>query len=288
MQNKVKTIEELEIICKELHSNGKKIVTTNGCFDIIHTGHISLLEYSKSLGDILIVFVNSDNSVKRLKGDKRPILNEKDRVKLLAALESVDYICIFDEDKPLHFLEKIKTDFHVKGKEVKGETRAFISKWGGKYVQFGIEEGKSTTEIIERILSLYSNKDEAEKEEENLTLLVDIDGTICPQVKKGQGYNNLEPFKDAIETINKLYDEGFRIILYTSRFMGYNKGDILKIYREKGNVYIEDQLKKWGLKYHELYLGKPQSDIIIDDRALFFERDWKKIYKECIKLKQTI
>lgn len=155
MEGKIKTIDELETISKELHKQGKKIVTTNGCFDIIHAGHVALLEYSKSLGDCLIVFVNGDSSIKRIKGDKRPIIEEKDRIKLLSALEPIDYICVFNEDKPLHFLEKIKTDFHVKGKEVLGETRALISQWGGQYMQFGIEEGKSTTEIIERILKLY-------------------------------------------------------------------------------------------------------------------------------------
>jgi rfaE bifunctional protein nucleotidyltransferase chain/domain len=157
MKNKIENIDELEKISRELHKEGKKIVSTNGCFDIIHAGHISLLEYSKSLGDVLIVFVNSDSSIKMLKGDKRPIIKEKDRIKLLSVLEPIDYICVFEEDKPLHFLEKIKTDFHVKGKEVKGETRALISQWGGQYMQFGIEEGKSTTELIEKIVQRYGN-----------------------------------------------------------------------------------------------------------------------------------
>lgn len=159
MESKIKTIEELEDISKELHNQGKKIVTTNGCFDIIHAGHIALFEYSKSLGDCLIVFVNGDKSIKRIKGNKRPIIEEKDRLRVLSALKPIDYICIFNEEKPLHFLEKIKTDFYVKGKEVKEETRNLISQFGGEYIQFGIEEGKSTTEIIERILERYCDKE---------------------------------------------------------------------------------------------------------------------------------
>lgn len=124
-------------------------------------------------------------------------------------------------------------------------------------------------------------------EAEQKTILVDIDGTLCPQAKKGEGYDNIQYYPEAIATINRLYDEGFRIILYTSRFMGYNKGDVLKIYREGGCEYVKKQLEKCGLKYHELHMGKPQSDLIIDDRALFYDSDWKKIYQECIKLKQN-
>jgi histidinol phosphatase-like enzyme len=116
------------------------------------------------------------------------------------------------------------------------------------------------------------------------TILVDVDGTLCPQAKKGEGYDHLQPFPEAINTINKLYDEGYKIILFTSRFMGYNKGDVLKIYREGGHNYLKKQLESWGLKFHELHMGKPQSDLIIDDRALFFKPDWKKIYEECKKL----
>ncbi|MEK6855517.1 MAG: hypothetical protein AABX73_04825 [Nanoarchaeota archaeon] len=113
------------------------------------------------------------------------------------------------------------------------------------------------------------------------TLLIDIDGTICPQASKGEGYDNIEPYSEAIRTINKLYDEGFKIIFFTSRFMDFNKGDVLKIYREGGHEYIKKQLDKWGVKYHELHLGKPKSDIIIDDRAVFFENNWSKIYDSC-------
>jgi histidinol phosphatase-like enzyme len=124
------------------------------------------------------------------------------------------------------------------------------------------------------------------QESEKKTILVDVDGTICPQAKKGEGYDHLQPYPEAIKTINKLYDEGFYIILYTSRFMGYNKGDVLKIYREGGHDYLKKQLESWGLKFHELHMGKPQSDLIIDDRALFFKSEWKNIYEECKKLEK--
>lgn len=112
------------------------------------------------------------------------------------------------------------------------------------------------------------------------TLLFDIDGTVCPQAEKGEGYENLEPYPKAVDTINKLYREGFKIIFYTSRFMDSHNGNLLSIYKNKGYDFIFNQLKSWGLKFHELHVGKPQSDLIIDDRALFFNPDWNKIYEK--------
>ncbi|MBR9705281.1 adenylyltransferase/cytidyltransferase family protein [Candidatus Pacearchaeota archaeon] len=287
--NKIKTIEELETISKELKNQQKIIVTTNGTFDILHYGHVQYLKKSKQQGDILIVLLNSDDSIKRIKGDKRPIINQFNRSNMLASLECVDYVCIYDEDKPFMQLEKIKPQIHTKGAEVKGETRKLLEKWNGKYIPLGIIKGLSTTNVIEKIIDSYTDnnkyKVQIKKDKEKPSLLVDIDGTLCPQAKKGEGYDNLEPFQEAIETINKLYNEGFKIILFTSRFMGYNNGDVLKIYREDGHTYIKNQLNSWGLKYHELHMGKPQSDLIIDDRCIFFRHDWKKIYDECMKLK---
>jgi len=116
------------------------------------------------------------------------------------------------------------------------------------------------------------------------TLLFDIDGTICRQVKAGEGYYDLEPFPEAIEVINKLYDEGFKIIFYTSRFMGFNKGNVINVYRTDGYAFTRNQLEKWGVKFHEIHMGKPQSHLVIDDRSVFFENNWGKIY-ESIKLK---
>ncbi|MFH1593011.1 MAG: hypothetical protein ABIB47_06630 [Candidatus Woesearchaeota archaeon] len=115
---------------------------------------------------------------------------------------------------------------------------------------------------------------------EEKTLLFDIDGTICSQAEPGAGYDEIEPNKEAIEVINKLYDEGFKIIFHTARFMEWNKGDVLKLYRSDGHNFTKKQLEKWGVKFHELHMGKPPSHVIVDDRAIFFKADWKKIYEE--------
>ena len=159
MINKIKTISELENIIKKLKSSGKIIVTTNGSFDILHSGHVNLLEKAKNEGDILIVLLNSDSSIKRNKGEKRPIIPENDRAKMLAALECIDYVVIFVEDKPLGYLSRIKPDKHVKGgsfdAERLKEEREFISQWGGKHVHFSLEDGFSTTKIIEDIIQRH-------------------------------------------------------------------------------------------------------------------------------------
>jgi hypothetical protein len=109
------------------------------------------------------------------------------------------------------------------------------------------------------------------------TLCFDIDGTICTQTPGN--YNLAKPYEEALNTINQLYEEGFKIIFFTSRFMGRNCGDTIKAYNE-GYEFTKKQLDDWGFKYHELYLGKPMHDIYIDDKCLFYQNDWDVIYKK--------
>jgi len=110
------------------------------------------------------------------------------------------------------------------------------------------------------------------------TLIFDIDGTICQQCSGD--YENLRPYSEAIKTINKLHDRGHKIIFYTSRFMGRTDNDIIETYKQ-GYDSTLNQLKKWGIKFHELYMGKPRGDLIIDDKSIFFKQDWDKIYQKC-------
>ena len=156
---KIKNIQELKEIIKDLKD--KKIVTTNGTFDIIHGAHLRLLQKAKSLGDILIIFLNSDLSVKKNKGKNRPIIPEQERAEMLASLESVDYIILFDEDKPLKLLTEIKPNFHVKGgsfiEERIKEEKDLLESWNGQFKNFELEEGYSTTNIIEKILKTYKD-----------------------------------------------------------------------------------------------------------------------------------
>ncbi len=146
----IKTFEEIALLSEEFKKRGKKIVFTNGCFDILHVGHVKYLEEAKSFGDILIVGLNSDASVQRLKGPTRPVNPQDDRAYILAALEAVDYVVIFDEDTPYRLIEAVQPHILVKGgdyegKSVVGEDIADELR----LVQF--VDGKSTTKIIEKI-----------------------------------------------------------------------------------------------------------------------------------------
>lgn len=161
INKKIKTLNELIKIVQKLKSKNKKIVTTNGVFDILHLGHIKYLEQAKKLGDILIVGINTDKSVKVNKGDKRPINGEKSRIGVLAALESVDYVFLFDEKDPREWLEKIKPSIHVKAGDYKLSRiieKDAVEKNNGKIVIAKVEKGFSTTRLINRILNLYKNK----------------------------------------------------------------------------------------------------------------------------------
>ena len=159
MNEKIKNIEEIIKAIEEIKGNGSIIVTTNGSFDILHYAHVNLLEKAKNQGDVLIVLLNSDSSIKKDKGDKRPIVPQNERAKMLAALECVDYVTIFDDDKPLGYLEKIRPNIHVKGgsfiEERIKEERELIESFGGKYKTFELEEGYSTTKIINKIIDAY-------------------------------------------------------------------------------------------------------------------------------------
>ncbi|MFH1593012.1 MAG: adenylyltransferase/cytidyltransferase family protein [Candidatus Woesearchaeota archaeon] len=155
--NKIKTIDEVVGLGVKIKAEGKTIVTTNGSFDILHPAHVNLLEKSKNEGDVLVVLLNSDSSIRRNKGEKRPILAEQERARIIASLGCVDYVVIFDDPKPLEYLKQIRPDIHTKGAEDTGETRALLETWGGRYKLLGIEEGFSTTSVIERVLEKYKN-----------------------------------------------------------------------------------------------------------------------------------
>ena len=158
IESKIKTLNELIRIVKNLKSKNKKIVTTNGVFDILHCGHVKYLEEAKKMGDILIVGVNTDKSVKQNKGDKRPINDEKSRLSVLAALECVDYAFLFDEKDPKSWLSKVKPNIHVKAGDYKLNQiieKDAVEKNGGKIIIAKVEKNYSTTKIIDKILDVY-------------------------------------------------------------------------------------------------------------------------------------
>lgn len=146
--------EKLGEIVEELKKQGKTIVFTNGCFDILHVGHLKYLNESKRQGDILIVGVNSDSSVKKLKGETRPINNQFDRAEILGGLKAVDFTTIFEEQTPIETLEVIKPNIHIKGGDYKKEDlpeTEIVEKNGGEVRILSFVDGKSTTNIINKI-----------------------------------------------------------------------------------------------------------------------------------------
>lgn len=161
MTQKIKNIGELRDIVEELKTQNKKIVTTNGVFDILHIGHIRYLREAKKLGDVLIVAVNSDSSTKKIKGPQRPLNNENDRAEVLAALECVDYVTIFEEENPINFLEIIKPNIHAKGGDYKIEKiieKDTVGKNDGKIILIPEVKGYSTTDFINKIIKAYKGK----------------------------------------------------------------------------------------------------------------------------------
>ncbi|HIQ89138.1 TPA: D-glycero-beta-D-manno-heptose 1-phosphate adenylyltransferase [Candidatus Galligastranaerophilus faecipullorum] len=146
--------EKIEELLKLLRSQNKVIVATNGCFDILHVGHVRYLKKSKSFGDVLIVGLNSDKSVRSIKGEGRPVNSEQDRAEVLCALESVDYVVLFDEDSPKDLLEVIKPNIYTKGADYTLKTlpEADVILRNNGWVEFiDFVEGKSTTKIIDKI-----------------------------------------------------------------------------------------------------------------------------------------
>jgi len=156
--NKTYSREELKKIIDLHRKEGKKIVFTNGCFDILHVGHTRYLTEAKKQGDVLILGLNSDESVRSLKGKERPLIPENERADVIAALESVDYVTIFHELTPLELIEYLKPDIIVKGGDWKEEDvvgRESVAKWGGRVIIIPEIKGSSTTNIIEKIKKVY-------------------------------------------------------------------------------------------------------------------------------------
>ena len=156
--NKILERETLRNKLEELRNKGKKIAFTNGCFDILHVGHVRYLREAKKTADVLVLALNSDSSVRSIKGEKRPLMNEKERAEILAALEFIDFVTIFPELTPLELINYLKPDILIKGgdwPEEKVVGREEVKKWGGRVAIIPEIEGKSTTNIVEKIKKLY-------------------------------------------------------------------------------------------------------------------------------------
>lgn len=157
--NCLKSLEEIKLIRSALKADNKKVVFTNGCFDIIHAGHIDYLNKAKALGDVLIVGLNTDNSVKRIKGDKRPIISEDERAEIISSLKPVDYVVFFDEDTPAELINELVPDILIKGAdwktdEIVGGERVLAN--GGEVKTIEFVNDQSTSKIIDLITNRYS------------------------------------------------------------------------------------------------------------------------------------
>lgn len=150
---KVCTPQEIETTVADLKKQGKKIVFTNGCFDLLHVGHVRYLQEARKLGDALVVGINSDASVKRLKGPTRPVQIEQDRAEILAGLEAVTLTVLFHEDTPEKLIHQVKPDILVKGGDWKIDSivgAPFVMSYGGQVMSLQFVDGKSTTKLIEK------------------------------------------------------------------------------------------------------------------------------------------
>lgn len=159
-QGKIRSCENLVGILKDHRRHGKTVVFTNGCFDLLHVGHVQYLQKARTLGDVLVLGLNSDQSVRRLKGGSRPLIGQEERAHILAALDCISYVTIFEEDTPLSLIEAVRPDVLVKGGDYSPEAvvgKDFVESYGGRLELVSFVEGKSTTGILERILENSKN-----------------------------------------------------------------------------------------------------------------------------------
>jgi len=156
---KIRNLDVLAGLVEAEKRSGKRIVFTNGCFDLLHVGHVKYLQKARSFGDLLILGLNSDSSIRRLKGEKRPLIGEDERAHILAALDCIDYVLIFEEDTPLRVISALRPDVLVKGGDYTLDGvvgRELVESYGGRVELVSFVDGKSTTNIIEKVLQSYA------------------------------------------------------------------------------------------------------------------------------------
>ncbi len=152
------SLDELKKIREAYKKKSQKVVFTNGCFDLIHSGHVDYLTKAKNLGDVLVVGLNTDNSIRRIKGEKRPILKQDERAFILSSLKPVDFVCLFDEDTPAEIIKELVPDILIKGSDWSIDKivgREIVEENGGKVITIDFVNNQSTSNIINTILERY-------------------------------------------------------------------------------------------------------------------------------------
>ena len=262
INDKIKTRDELVSIVKEAQSKGKKVGFSSGAFDLVHGGHIDYLEKAKALCDIFIVGVNTDESIKNYKDPKRPICPCKDRTKLLAALECIDYVFNFDELNNNVNITTLKPDFYIKaGDYTKSQLSSapLVESYGGEVKLIPVTQDSSTTKIIKKIIDLYgvegcTSYDETIKFEKKPAVFLDRDGVINPDIDYLGDPNDFVLLENVGEAIKKFQDLGFRIIVVTNQpgiGLGYyTKEDFYRVTKR-----MFQDLKPYGIKFNKVYFS---------------------------------
>ena len=220
--NKFRTVDALAAMRVEWKRMGKTVVWTNGCFDLLHAGHVRSLRAAKALGDILIVGLNSDACVRAIKGRMRPLMPEQDRVEVIAALEAVDYVTLFDDPEPSPVLARIQPDIHCKGEDYAPGTgrpvpeRDIILAYGGRIEFLPLFEGRSTSQIVGRILA-STNGAPGEASKLNRAIFLDRDGTIIEDVGYLSDAQSIRPLSGSLETLRALSESGWLLIVITNQ-----------------------------------------------------------------------
>jgi rfaE bifunctional protein nucleotidyltransferase chain/domain len=160
---KINSLSSLKTKINRLKQNGRRVVFTNGCFDILHYGHIKYLEDAKGRGDYLVVAVNSDSSIKKIKAKNRPVIGQSDRLKTIAALASVDFVVLFNEDNPLKVIKALRPDILIKGADWSKNKIVgadFVKSYGGKVLTVNLVKGRSTSALIKKITRVFGHAKE--------------------------------------------------------------------------------------------------------------------------------
>lgn len=267
IQEKIKTREALALLCKELRKEGKSIGFTSGVFDLLHAGHVDYLEKAKALCDVLIVGVNSDASVRSYKGQSRPIVSQDQRIKVLAALESVNYVFLFEERRNQKNIEVLKPDIYIKAGDYSPDTltsKAVIEKLGGRIYLIPIAESTSTTALIEKILSVEKCERERFVEEEGAVhieripsklreaVFLDRDGTMIEEIEYLHEPEKIRFLPHALEGIKQFQNMGYRLIILTNQpgiGLGYyTKEDFYRV-----NKAMFKEFSKHGILIDKIY-----------------------------------
>ncbi|TSC88396.1 MAG: D-glycero-D-manno-heptose 1,7-bisphosphate phosphatase [Microgenomates group bacterium Gr01-1014_16] len=248
LSQKVISLKKLIVLARQLKNQGKKIVTCNGSFDIIHVGHIKSIQEAKRQGDVLFILVNSDQSVKSYKGPSRPIIGEKDRAETVAGIEGVDYVTIFDDITPVEILDKIKPHIHCNGSDwgVNCIERDIVEKNGGRIHVLGWEKGFSTSKLIQKIINVYSTPVVK-------AVFLDRDGTIN---NNKDGYihkeEDFEFLPGVVASLQKLTKTNYKIVIVTNQ-SGIGRGKFTNKQYKTLTTYMLKEFKKNGVRIDKVY-----------------------------------